>query len=141
MIAMMESTIIQLRTFVWVSTSGKNGNEKRMKPYVPIFSKTAARMTEPAVGASTCASGSQVWNGNIGTLIANPTKNARNTQYWKLAVKKGAIAWNASTLNVAAFPNCDAISGCCAAMPGYAKYSPRMPSSSRTDPTSVYTKN
>ena len=37
-------------------------------------------MTEPAVGASTWASGSQVWNGNIGTLMANPTKNARNTQ-------------------------------------------------------------
>ena len=33
-------------------------------------------MTEPAVGASTCASGSQVWNGNIGTLIANARKNA-----------------------------------------------------------------
>ena len=79
MIAMMESTIIQLRTFVWVSTSGKNGNEKRMKPYVPIFSRTPARMTEPAVGASTCASGSQVWNGNIGTLMANAKKKAKNS--------------------------------------------------------------
>ena len=28
-------------------------------------------MTEPAVGASVWASGSHVWNGNIGTLIAN----------------------------------------------------------------------
>ena len=37
-------------------------------------------MTDPAVGASVCASGSQVWNGNIGTLTANPRKNARNTQ-------------------------------------------------------------
>src|SRR2546428_12293540 len=80
MIAMMESTIIQLRTFVWVSTSGKNGKEKRMKPYVPIFSRTPARITEPAVGASTCASGSQVWNGNIGTLMANARKKAPNSQ-------------------------------------------------------------
>ena len=39
---------------------------------MPIFRRTAARITEPAVGASVCASGSQVWNGNIGTLIAKP---------------------------------------------------------------------
>ena len=32
----------------------------------------AASSTEPTVGASVCASGSQVWNGNIGTLIAKP---------------------------------------------------------------------
>src|SRR5438094_7474440 len=36
-----------------------------------------ARMTEPAVGASTCASGNQVWNGNIGTLMAKARKKAR----------------------------------------------------------------
>ena len=29
-------------------------------------------MTEPCVGACVCASGSQVWNGNIGTLTAKP---------------------------------------------------------------------
>ena len=40
---------------------------------------TAASITEPAVGASTCASGSQVWNGNSGTLIAKARKNARNS--------------------------------------------------------------
>ena len=64
--------------------SGRIGSEKRMNPYVPIFSRTAARMTEPAVGASVCASGSQVWNGNIGTLTANPRKNARNTHHCRL---------------------------------------------------------
>ncbi len=36
----------------------------------------AASITEPAVGASVCASGNQVWNGNIGTLMANARKNA-----------------------------------------------------------------
>ena len=35
-----------------------------------------ASTTDPAVGASTCASGSQVWNGNIGTFTANAMKNA-----------------------------------------------------------------
>ncbi len=34
-------------------------------------------MTEPAVGASTWASGSHVWNGHSGTLIAKATVNAR----------------------------------------------------------------
>src|SRR5436853_6629543 len=32
----------------------------------------AARITDPTVGASVWASGSQVWNGNIGTLMAKP---------------------------------------------------------------------
>src|SRR5205085_2939305 len=62
------------------AASGNNGNAKRTSPYVPIFSSTPARMTEPAVGASTCASGSHVWKGNIGTLMANPTKKPRKIQ-------------------------------------------------------------
>ncbi len=33
-------------------------------------------MTETAVGASTWASGNQVWNGKIGTLIAKPMNSA-----------------------------------------------------------------
>ena len=48
---------------------------------MPIFSITPARMTEPAVGASTCASGSQVWNGNSGTLIRNASAKARKNQF------------------------------------------------------------
>src|ERR1700723_1878589 len=71
--------ITQLCTLGCDTTEGKNGSEKRTNPYVPIFSKTPARMTEPAVGASVCASGSQVWNGNIGTLIAKAKKNAQNS--------------------------------------------------------------
>ena len=53
-----------------------------MKPYVPIFSSTPARITEPAVGASTCASGSHVCSGTIGTLIANESANAANSHDW-----------------------------------------------------------
>src|SRR5580700_9863484 len=60
--------------------SGSIGTEKRRNPYAPIFNNTPARMTEPAVGASTCASGSQVWNGHIGTFTANEAKNAKNSQ-------------------------------------------------------------
>ncbi len=73
-------TTSMIVTIWWraAGSTGRSGSEKRMNPYVPIFSKTPARMTEPAVGASVCASGSHVWNGNIGTLIANAKKNAQN---------------------------------------------------------------
>jgi len=36
-------------------------------------------MTEPAVGAWTCASGNQVWTGHIGSLTAKLARNARNS--------------------------------------------------------------
>src|SRR2546429_10012525 len=66
----------------YAAALGNSGNAKRTRPYVPIFSRTPARITEPAVGASTCASGSQVWNGNNGTLMANASANARKNQNW-----------------------------------------------------------
>src|SRR6187549_4170150 len=66
------------------TASGNIGSENRTKPYVPIFRRIAARMTEPAVGASVWASGSHVWNGNIGTLIAKPRKNAKKSHHCKL---------------------------------------------------------
>ncbi len=59
--------------------SGNSGRVKRRKPYVPIFSSTPARMTEPPVGASVWASGSQVCSGKIGTLIANASAKAANS--------------------------------------------------------------
>ena len=57
------------------------GSEKRMKPYPPIFSRMPARMTEPAVGASTCASGSQVWTGHIGIFTAKEAKKASHRYF------------------------------------------------------------
>src|SRR5437764_10463181 len=62
----------------WLA-SGRIGSTKRMKPYAPTFSVTAASTTEPPVGASTCASGSQVCTGHIGTLTAKAMKNAANS--------------------------------------------------------------
>src|SRR5438128_695328 len=90
-----KSTIIGTKC---LDASGRIGRLKRRKPYVPIFRRTAARITEPAVGASVCASGSHVWNGNIGTLIAKPRKNARNTHHWR---SYGTFSlWNWVTSNV-----------------------------------------
>ena len=48
-------------TPIETAASGASGRQSRRKPYVPIFSSTPARSTLPAVGASTWASGSQVW--------------------------------------------------------------------------------
>src|SRR5690242_6042807 len=78
---MIERTAITVTTVGSFDVSGNSGSEKRRKPYVPIFSRTLARITEPAVGASVCASGSQVWNGNIGTFTAKPTKKAQKTHH------------------------------------------------------------
>src|SRR3981189_2332704 len=64
----------------YCEASGNRGREKRTRPYPPIFNKTPARITEPAVGASTCASGSQVWTGHIGILTAKEAKNASHPQ-------------------------------------------------------------
>src|SRR4030095_7815116 len=116
MIAIIASVII-IGTKYTVA-AGRMGMLNRRNPYVPILSSTAARITEPAVGASTCASGSQVWNGNIGALIAKPTKNARNTQNCRLNGRYGPIACRASTLNVGSVPNDPEISGCEAAIVG-----------------------
>ena len=38
-------------------------------------------MTEPPVGASTCASGSQVCTGHIGIFTANDAKNASHSHH------------------------------------------------------------
>ena len=59
--------------------SGKRPIEKRRYPYVPILSMTAARSTDPAVGASVCASGSHVCTGNIGTLMTKASVNAAHS--------------------------------------------------------------
>src|SRR6202142_2720242 len=98
----MERPIIHPRTVapmkvdvVLLRTCGKNGREKRTKPYVPIFSRTPARITEPAVGASTWAFGSQVWNGNIGPWMANPRKNARKSQTAVANGIYGAVRYSA----------------------------------------------
>src|SRR5215831_14392141 len=81
-----------------LEASGRIGRLKRMNPYVPIFRRTAARITDPAVGASVWASGSQVWKGNIGTLMANPRKNARKTHHCRL--NGTASFWNCVMSNV-----------------------------------------
>ena len=51
---------------------------------------TAARMTEPAVGASVCASGSHVCTGNIGTLMTKASAKAAQSQIctWRGSISR-----------------------------------------------------
>ena len=72
--------------------SGNIGNEKRMNPYPPILSNTPARITDPAVGAWTCASGSQVCTGHIGILTAKLAKNASHSQVCSSGAKSVCIS-------------------------------------------------
>ena len=59
--------------------------ENLTKPEPAILSKIAARITEPAVGASTWASGNQVWTGHIGIFTAKELKKANQRTYWNSA--------------------------------------------------------
>ena len=60
----------------------------------------AARITEPAVGASTWASGSQVWTGHIGTLTAKEAKNASHNHFCIVAGRCADISVGMSVVPV-----------------------------------------
>src|SRR5204863_7140707 len=65
---------------VWLALANI-GTEKRRKPYPPIFSRMPARITEPAVGASTWASGNHVCTGHIGSFTAKEAKKANHSHH------------------------------------------------------------
>ena len=56
-------------------------------PNVPTLSITPTSSAAAPAGAAPPASGSQVWNGKNGALIANATKKPRNSQravFWSI---------------------------------------------------------
>ena len=81
----------------YAEACGSIGTEKRRKPYAPIFSSTPARITDPAVGASTCASGNHVCTGHIGTFTANDARKARNSQF---CMPTGIAVFSSTTMSV-----------------------------------------
>jgi hypothetical protein len=81
-----------------------------------------ARTTEPAVGASTCASGSQVWNGHIGTLTANEANIASHSQNCSSGAYSAAI-----NVGMSVVPSC--------------RYITRIAMKNSTEPSRVYRKN
>src|SRR6266536_2293832 len=101
---------------------GNIGSEKRRKPYPPIFRRMAARITEPAVGASTWASGSQVCTGHIGSFTANEAKKASHNQ---VCIPAGKEYLSKAGMSL---------------VPAF-QYIAMMASSISTEPVSVYRKN
>ena len=61
------------------AASGNSSRQKRSMPYVPTLSSTPTSSTAAPAGACPAASGSQVWNGTSGALIAKATKKPRNS--------------------------------------------------------------
>ena len=60
---------------------------------MPTLASTPTSRTATPIGASPAASGSQVWNGTSGALIANARKKPRNSQ---ICVPVGA-SWTTRT--------------------------------------------
>lgn len=54
----------------------------RIIPYPPSFSNTAARIIEPAIGASTCAFGNHKCNPYSGILIIKAISSANHHVMW-----------------------------------------------------------
>src|SRR5256886_17629491 len=64
----------------YLAPLGNSSKQYRSMPNVPTLSSTPTSSTAAPGWAEVAASGSQVWNGHSGALIANATKNPRNSQ-------------------------------------------------------------
>src|SRR5260370_6610943 len=62
--------------------SGNSGIAMRRKPYAPALPITPAKVTSIGVGAAAYASGSQLWKGNRGVLIAKARAKTKNSANW-----------------------------------------------------------
>ena len=56
---------------------GKSGIAIRRKPYAPALPMTPAKVISIGTGAALYASGSQLWNGKSGVLIANASAKTK----------------------------------------------------------------
>ena len=97
---------------------------------MPNLSSTPARITDPAVGASVWASGSQVWSGKIGTFTAKARAKDRNTHR---AVVVSRL-WASARVTRSKVRSPPVASAC-------RKARVRMPTSMRAEPAIVYRKN
>src|ERR1700749_3554772 len=60
---------------------GNSSKQYLSMPNVPTLSSTPTSSTAAPGGAAAAASGSQVWKGHSGALIANAMKNPRNSHF------------------------------------------------------------
>src|SRR5918998_1790627 len=110
--------------------SGNNGRQYRRNPNVPTLCRTPTSSTAPPMGASEPESGSHVWNGTSGALIANATKKPRKSQICVDSGSVAAIDWS-STQEKVASPSTSPLT----------TYSPITDASMISPPSSEYRKN
>ena len=65
----------------YFAPAGNSSKQYRSIPNVPTLSSTPTSSTAAPGCADAAASGSQVWNGHSGALIANAMKNPRNSHF------------------------------------------------------------
>src|SRR5262245_10611666 len=78
--------------------SGSSCIPSRMIPNAPSFISTPACNIETAVGAATCPSGDQVWNGHRPASTPHPVTDSGNTTFWKFG--SNSCAYNSCRSNV-----------------------------------------
>src|ERR687893_2845548 len=82
----------------YFDASGNSGRQYRMIPNVPTLSRMPTSSAAAPAGAAEPASGSQVWNGKNGALIANATKKPRNSQRSAPVEKSAATSFSQSNV-------------------------------------------
>src|SRR2546430_17695962 len=82
MIAATASTGMTQRQSHQSTGCGNSGTAMRRKPYAPALPITPAKVISIGVGAALYASGSQLWEGNSGGLIADARAKTRNSPNW-----------------------------------------------------------
>ena len=77
----------------YFAPDGNSSKQYRSMPNVPTLSSTPTSSTAAPGGADAAASGSQVWNGHSGALIANAMKNPRNSHFCTVGL---SVTWISS---------------------------------------------
>src|SRR6185436_20308503 len=67
----------------YFAPSGNNIIPTRSAANAPSFISTPAWNMDTAVGAATCPSGDQLWNGQMPPNTAKPRNTGRNQIFWK----------------------------------------------------------
>lgn len=73
------------------SVNGVNKIEIRIIPYPPSFKRMAAKIIDPATGASTCAFGNQRWAPYSGILIINAIRQLSHKSLFVEVIKNNSL--------------------------------------------------
>src|SRR5580700_10782799 len=77
----------------YLAPAGNSSQQYRSIPKVPTLSSTPTSSTAAPGWAEAAASGSQVWNGHSGALIANAMKKPRNSHFCTVEDSVTCSSW------------------------------------------------